>query len=123
MLEEIEKQIVRRKYYRGEYYEITPFSYHRIRLKQGNLVRNLNGIKCWDNVIYYGFKAKEETIEVKEGCEIPDAFDYEFIFRGEIQWKTMSFNNSKQLLNVSFHTLDDKKRIVKTESQDRFGLV
>ena len=42
---EIDKNVVREENYKGEFYEISPYSYQRNRFKQGKIVGNVTSLK------------------------------------------------------------------------------
>lgn len=53
---EIDKNVVKEENYKGEFYEIAPYSYQRNRFKQGKIVGNVTSLKttnnlftCWRN--------------------------------------------------------------------------
>ncbi len=49
--EQIEKNVVRVESYKGEFYEITPYSYQRTGFKQGTIVKNTETYFYEDNFL------------------------------------------------------------------------
>ena len=62
----MEQHIVKWEYYRGPFYEITPFSYQRYGYQQGRLVKDIARLKTMRNIFGYGFDVNGNIIEVKE---------------------------------------------------------
>ena len=61
--EQIEKNVVRAESYKGEFYEITPYSYQRTGFKQGTIVKNTTTLKSTNNLFTYSFNAENKIIE------------------------------------------------------------
>lgn len=55
---EIDKNVVREENYKGEFYEISPYSYQRNRFKQGKIVGNVTSLKTTNNLFTYYFDVK-----------------------------------------------------------------
>ena len=51
------------------------------------------------NIFGYGFDVNGNIIEVKEGLGIPEAYNYEFIFKGSKEISILNYNNRKVLRN------------------------
>ena len=47
---EIDKNVVKEENYKGEFYEIAPYSYQRNRFKQGKIVGNVTSLKTTNNL-------------------------------------------------------------------------
>ena len=54
---EIDKNVVKEENYKGEFYEIAPYSYQRNRFKQGKIVENVTSLKTTNNLFTYYFDA------------------------------------------------------------------
>ena len=67
---EIDKNVVREENYKGEFYEISPYSYQRNRFKQGKIVGNVTSLKTTNNLFTYYFDVKNQIIEIREGLEL-----------------------------------------------------
>ena len=91
---QIEKNVVKVENYKGEFYEIAPYSYQRGGFKQGKIVRNVSTLKTTNNLYTYSFNAENKIIEVREGCELKDQFDYIFLFYEKDFMKTIAYDNS-----------------------------
>lgn len=63
---QIESDIVRVENYRGEFYEIFPFSYQRKGFKQGKIIENLNRIKSTNGLYTYGFNDKIKLLKYEK---------------------------------------------------------
>ena len=61
---EIDKNVVREENYKGEFYEISPYSYQRNRFKQGKIVGNVTSLKTTNNLFTYYFDVKNQIIEI-----------------------------------------------------------
>ena len=75
---EIDKNVVREENYKGEFYEIAPYSYQRNRFKQGKIVENVTSLKTTNNLFTYYFDVKNQIIEIREGLELKNQFYYTF---------------------------------------------
>ena len=53
--QQIEDDVVRTELYKGEFYELTPYSYQRNGCKQGKPVKRPDTIKSTKNLCIYGF--------------------------------------------------------------------
>lgn len=78
-------------------------------------------LKSMRNIFGYGFDVNGNIIEVKEGLSIPEAYNYEFIFKGGTEISILNYNNRKDLRNISFYTLDVNKNIVRMISKGKQG--
>ena len=117
----VENKISKREYYKGPFYEITPFSFQRVGFKQGKIIKDINKIKSTKGLYIYGFDKENNLIEVKEGISIPEQFYYQFLLYEKDYTKSVFFNNTKELLNVSFFIFDNNKRITKVYSKGTMG--
>lgn len=97
ILNEVERNIVKWEYYRGPFYEITPFSYQRYGYKQGKQVKDIARLRSMRNIFIYGFDVNGNIVEIKEGLSIPEAYNYEFIFKDSKQITILNYNNRKVL--------------------------
>lgn len=75
---EIDKNVVKEENYKGEFYEIAPYSYQRNRFKQGKIVGNVTSLKTTNNLFTYYFDVKNQIIEIREGLELKNQFYYTF---------------------------------------------
>ena len=58
---EIDKNVVKEENYKGEFYEIAPYSYQRNRFKQGKIVGNVTSLKTTNNLcLLYTSDAADE---------------------------------------------------------------
>ena len=64
---EIDKNVVREENYKGEFYEISPYSYQRNRFKQGKIVGNVTSLKTTNNLFTYYFDAKKSNYRNPRG--------------------------------------------------------
>jgi hypothetical protein len=113
---QIEKNVVKVENYKGEFYEIAPYSYQRGGFKQGKIVRNVSTLKTTNNLYTYSFNAENKIIEVREGCELKDQFDYIFLFYEKDFMKTIAYDNSKRLINVCHYQYGSNNKIEKMYS-------
>ena len=93
---EIDKNVVKEENYKGEFYEIAPYSYQRNRFKQGKIVGNVTSLKTTKYLITYDFDAKNQIIEIREGLELKNQFYYTF------------FIYEKELMDTLQHSFDYK---------------
>ena len=82
-------------------------------MRKGNPVKQFNRLKSTKNLYFYGFNDKKQIIEVREGCEIENQFDYQFLFYEKDMFKSLIYNNGKILQNVSYCC--QKKEILLTK--------
>lgn len=113
MKEGVEAQIVETEVYKGFYYEIIPYSFLRVGMRRGNPIKHFNRLKSTNNLFLYGFNEKKQIIEVREGCEIENQFNHQFLFYEKDMFKSLYYNNGKILQNVSYCYL--KKGILLTK--------
>ena len=118
---EIESEIVKFENYKGEFYEVFPFSYQRGGFKQGKSVKNITLLKNTNNLFTYGFNEEGKIIEIREGISIKDKFYYRFLFYEKIYVKSLSYDYDKRLQNISFYLLDENKYIRKMYLKGRLG--
>lgn len=64
--EQIEKEVIKVESYKGEFYELTPYSYQRNGFRRGKLIRNIASIKSTKNVCIYSFNARNQMIEMNQ---------------------------------------------------------
>ena len=118
---EVERNIVKWEYYRGPFYEITPFSYQRYGYKQGKQVKDIARLRSMRNIFIYGFDVNGNIVEIKEGLSIPEAYNYEFIFKDSKQITILNYNNRKVLRNLCSYILDENENIVRMLSKGKQG--
>ena len=92
---EIDKNVVREENYKGEFYEISPYSYQRNRFKQGKIVGNVTSLKTTNNLFTYYFDVKNQIIEIREGLELKNQFYYTFFIYEKELMKTIALDWSK----------------------------
>lgn len=107
--EQIEKEIIRVESYKGEFYELTPYSYQRNGFSRGKLIKNIASIKSAKNLCIYSFNALNRIIEIKVGCSIVNQFYHTFLFYEENLIRSVLYNNSKQLMNVCHYYWENSK--------------
>ena len=78
--QQIEDDVGRTELYKGEFYELTPYSYQRNGCKQGKPVKRPDTIKSTKNLCIYGFNNQNQIVEVKVGCSIEDQFYHTFLY-------------------------------------------
>lgn len=100
---EIDKNVVKEENYKGEFYEIAPYSYQRNRFKQGKIVGNVTSLKTTNNLFTYYFDAKNQIIEIREGLELKNQFYYTFFIYEKELMKTIAYDNSKRIVNVRYY--------------------
>lgn len=107
--QQIESDVVKTEIYKGEFYELTPFSYQRNGFKQGKPVKRPDTIKSTKNLCVYGFNAQDQIIEVKTGCSIENQFYHTFLYYTGNLVKSVSYDNGKHLMNVCHYFFEDGK--------------
>ena len=95
----------REENYKGEFYEISPYSYQRNRFKQGKIVGNVTSLKTTSNLFTYYFDVKNQIIEIREGLELKNQFYYTFFIYEKELMKTIAYDNSKRIVNVRYLSL------------------
>ena len=118
---EIDKNVVKEENYKGEFYEIAPYSYQRNRFKQGKIVKNITSLRTTNHLYTYYFNAKNQIIEIREGCELKDQFDYTFFICEKGLMKTILYDNSKRIVNVCYYLYGSNGKIEKMYSKGTRG--
>lgn len=118
---EIDKNVVREENYKGEFYEISPYSYQRNRFKQGKIVGNVTSLKTTNNLFTYYFDAKNQIIEIREGLELKNQFYYTFFIYEKELMKTIAYDNSKRIVNVRYYLYGSNGKIEKMYSKGSRG--
>lgn len=118
---EIDKNVVKEENYKGEFYEIAPYSYQRNRFKQGKIVKNITSLRTTNHLYTYYFNAKNQIIEIREGCELKDQFDYTFFIYEKGLMKTILYDNSKRIVNVCYYLYGSNGKIEKMYSKGTRG--
>lgn len=118
---QIESDIVRVENYRGEFYEIFPFSYQRKGFKQGKIIENLNRIKSTNGLYTYGFNDKNKIIEIREGLDLKNEFYYQFLLYEKDYIKSFSFKNDKTLQNLRFYFFNKDGNVLTMYSKGKRG--
>ena len=121
--ESIEAQIIVTEVYKGFYYEIIPYSFLRVGMRKGNPVKQFNRLKSTKNLYFYGFNDKKQIIEVREGCEIENQFDYQFLFYEKDMFKSLIYNKGRfgGREEYYFYDEDDKLQKIEVKQYDRIG--
>lgn len=119
--ESVEAQIIVTEVYKGFYYEIIPYSFLRVGMRRGNPIKQFNRLKSTNNLFLYGFNEKKQIIEVREGCEIENQFNHQFLFYEKDMFKSLYYNNGKILQNVSYCYLKKGNLVDKVLGKGRFG--
>ena len=78
--QQIESDVVRTELYKGEFYELTPYSYQRNGFRQGKPVKRPDTVKSTKNLCIYGFNNQNQIVEVKVGCSIENQFYHTFLY-------------------------------------------
>ena len=78
--QQIESDVVRTEWYKGEFYELTPYSYQRNGFRQGKTVKRPDTVKSTKNLCIYGFNNQNQIVEVKVGCSIENQFYHTFLY-------------------------------------------
>ncbi|GFI11269.1 hypothetical protein IMSAGC007_03742 [Lachnospiraceae bacterium] len=107
--QQIEAEVVKTESYKGEFYELTPYSYQRNGFKQGKPVKRLDTVKSTKNLCTYGFNAYDQIIEVKTGCSIENQFYHTFLYYTDNLVKSVSYDNGKHLMNVCHYFFENGK--------------
>ena len=107
--QQIENDVVRTELYKGEFYELTPYSYQRNGCKQGKPVKRPDTIKSTKNLCIYGFNNQNQIVEVKVGCSIEDQFYHTFLYYTDNLVKSILYDNGKHLMNVCHYFFEDGK--------------
>lgn len=115
---EIDKNVVREENYKGEFYEIAPYSYQRNRFKQGKIVGNVTSLKTTNN---HYFDVKNQIIEIREGLELKNQFYYTFFIYEKELMKTIAYDNSKRIVNVRYYLYGSNGKIKKMYSKGSRG--
>ena len=118
---EIDKNVVKEENYKGEFYEIAPYSYQRNRFKQGKIVKNITSLRTTNHLYTYYFNAKNQIIEIREGCELKGQFDYTFFIYEKGLMKTILYDNSKRIVNVCYYLYGSNGKIEKMYSKGTRG--
>lgn len=119
--EGVESQIVQTEVYKGVYYEIFPYSFQRVGMRKGKPVKLSNRLKSTNNLYFYGFNEKKQIVEVREGCEIENQFDYQFLSYYDVYIKSLAYDGDKELMNISFYNLNQSHQIESIQSVGCFG--
>ena len=119
--EGVESQIVQTEVYKGVYYEIFPYSFQRVGMRKGKPVKLSNRLKSTNNLYFYGFNEKKQIVEVREGCEIENQFDYQFLSYYDVYIKSLAYDGDKELMNISFYNLNKSQQIESIQSVGCFG--
>lgn len=108
--QQIENEVVRIENYKGEFYELTPYSYQRNGFKQGKRVKRHDTIKSTKNLCVYGFNNQNQIVEIKVGCSIENQFYHNFLYYEEDDLvKSILYDNGKHLMNVCHYFFEDGK--------------
>ena len=118
---EIDKNVVKEENYKGEFYEIAPYSYQRNRFKQGKIVKNITSLRTTNHLYTYYFNAKNQIIKIREGCELKDQFDYTFLIYEKELMKTILYDNSNRIVNVCYYLYGSNGKIEKMYSKGTRG--
>lgn len=119
--ESVEAQIIETEVYKGVYYEIFPYSFQRVGMRKGRPVKQLSRLKSSDDLYFYGFNEKKQIVEVREGCEIENQFDYQFLFYNDSYIKSLDYDSDKELQNISYYNLNKSFQIETMLSIGCFG--
>lgn len=107
--QQIESDVVRTELYKGEFYELTPYSYQRNGFRQGKPVKRPNAVKSTQNLCIYGFNNQNQIVEVKDGCSIENQFYHTFLYYTDNLVKSILYNNGKRLINVRHYFFEGGK--------------
>ena len=107
--QQIESDVVRTEWYKGEFYELTPYSYQRNGFRQGKTVKRPDTVKSTKNLCIYGFNNQNQIVEVKVGCSIENQFYHTFLYYTDNFVKSILYNNGKRLINVRHYFFEGGK--------------
>ena len=107
--QQIESDVVRTELYKGEFYELTPYSYQRNGFRQGKTVKRPDTVKSTKNLCIYGFNNQNQIVEVKVGCSIENQFYHTFLYYTDNLVKSILYDNGKHLMNVCHHFFESGK--------------
>ena len=107
--QQIEDDVVRTELYKGEFYELTPYSYQRNGCKQGKPVKRPDTIKSTKNLFIYGFNNQNQIVEVKAGCSIENQFYHTFLYYTDNLVRSLLYDNCKHLMKDRNKIVRDKK--------------
>lgn len=117
----IESNTVKNEYYRGPFYEVVPFSYQRDDYKQGKLITQESLFKNIKNSYIYSFNKEGQIIEIAKGMNLPNSYYYQFLFYSEECLKSLSFDNNKSLLSITFYLFNSLGYVDKMYSRGKYG--
>lgn len=118
---EIDSTVVKIENFKGVFYEIFPFCYQRGGFKQGKPIVNPNLIKSTNELYIYGFNNQGNIAVIQEGISLENEFYYQFLFYEKECFKSLSYDNRKDLQSISICFKDDKGRIVTIYHKGRRG--
>lgn len=118
--QQIEDDVVRTELYKGEFYELTPYSYQRNGCKQGKPVKRPDTIKSTKNLCIYGFNNQNQIVEVKVGCSIENQFYHTFLYYTDNLVKSILYDNGKHLMNVCHYFFEGGK-LKRSQLCGRYG--
>ncbi len=119
--ERINAQVVETKYSKGEYFEIIPYSYQRNGFSQGKILENPKKSRTTKNLYIYGFDDRGKLMEIREGISIENQFYYQFLLHEKDFTKSLSFDNSKSLRNVSICIYDESGKLCRLSAHAKRG--
>ena len=118
--QQIEDDVVRTELYKGEFYELTPYSYQRNGCKQGKPVKRPDTIKSTKNLCIYGFNNQNQIVEVKVGCSIENQFYHTFLYYTDNLVRSLLYDNCKHLMNVCHYFFEGGK-LKRSQLCGRYG--
>lgn len=107
--QQIENNVVRSELYKGEFYELTLYSYQRKGFRQGKLVKRPETIKSTKNLCIYGFNNQNQIVEVRVGCSIENQFYYTFLYYAGQLVRSVLYDNGKHLMSICHYFFEDGK--------------
>ena len=114
--QQIESDVVRTEMYKGEFYELTPYSYQRNGFRQGKPVKRPEAIKSTKNLCIYGFNNQNQIVEVKVGCSLENQFYHTFLYYTDNLVRSLLYDNGKHLMNVCYSFICFIKRYLYAET-------
>ena len=107
--QQIESDVVRTELYKGEFYELTTYSYQRNGFRQGKPIKRPDTVKSTKNLFIYGFNNQNQIVEVKAGCSIENQFYHTFLYYTDNLVRSLLYDNCKHLMNVCHYFFEGGK--------------
>lgn len=116
-----ESEVVYTEYYKGAYYEVSPFSYQREGFRKGKNIKNIKKIKNKNNIYEYDFNKKNKILIIREGVSFDNMFYHSFLHYDDDCLLIIRYDYSNELQNIRFYFYNDRKKIHEMYSRGRSG--